>query len=72
MPIDVFKTKYLAELGEPDITIDQIRMFVMGKELKNDLWIYSYDIPNEYTVQVMIKKWILITIYLYNIYYNIK
>jgi hypothetical protein len=56
MPVDVFKNKYLAELGDPDITIDQIRMFVMGKELKNDLWIYSYDIPNEYTVQVMIKK----------------
>jgi len=27
----------------------------MGKELKDDLFIYSYDIINESTVQVMIK-----------------
>jgi hypothetical protein len=26
------------------LTIDRIRFFVMGKELKNDLWVYSYDI----------------------------
>ena len=32
-------------------------MFAMGKELKDDLWVYSYDIINESTVQVMIKKW---------------
>ena len=29
----------------------------MGKELKEDLFIYSYDIMNESTVQAMIKKW---------------
>ena len=33
-------------------------MFAMGKELKNDLFLYSYDIMNESTVQVMIiKNW---------------
>ena len=31
-------------------------MFAMGKELKNDLFIYSYDIIDESTVQVMITK----------------
>ena len=28
----------------------------MGKELKDDLFLYSYDLLNESTVQVMIKK----------------
>ena len=31
-------------------------MFAMGKELKDDLFIYSYDIIDESTVQVMIIK----------------
>lgn len=34
-------------------------MFAMGKELKNDLFVYSYDISSELTIQVMIKKWTL-------------
>ena len=52
-----FKSMYVGELNDPDVTIDKIRMFAMGKELKDDLFIYSYDIINESTVQVMIKKW---------------
>jgi hypothetical protein len=31
-------------------------MFAMGKELKDDLFIYSYDVMNESTIQVMIRK----------------
>ena len=31
-----------------------IRMFTMGKELNNDLFVNSYDIIDESTVQVMI------------------
>jgi hypothetical protein len=38
------------------LEIDRIRMFAMGKELKDDLFLYSYDVMNESTVQVMIKK----------------
>jgi len=45
----------LGEKGEP-VTSDNLRLFAMGKELKNDLHIYSYDIMNESTVQAMIKK----------------
>lgn len=56
MGIKEFKELYLAELGDDEITIDKIRMFAMGKELKEDLFIFSYDIMNESTVQVMIKK----------------
>lgn len=56
MSIVDFKTMYVNELNDPDVTLDKIRMFAMGKELKDDLFIYSYDIINESTVQVMIKK----------------
>lgn len=47
-----FKQTYITELGEngADIQVDKIRMFAMGKELKDDLFIYSYDIINESTV----------------------
>ena len=56
LPVTDFKNMYINELNDPAITIDKIRMFAMGKELKDDLFIYSYDIINESTVQVMIKK----------------
>jgi hypothetical protein len=48
---------YINGLEDPAINdIANIRMFAMGKELKDDLFIFSYDIINESTVQVMIKK----------------
>ena len=31
-------------------------MFCMGKELKDELFLYSYDLIDEMTVQVMFKK----------------
>jgi len=37
------------------LTTDRIRFFVMGKELKNDLFVYSYDINEQLTIQAMIK-----------------
>ena len=33
-----------------------IRLFCLGKELKDDLFLYSYDMVDELTVQAMIKK----------------
>ena len=56
MAISDFKNMYVTELNDAAVTVDKIRMFAMGKELKDDLFIYSYDIINESTVQVMIKK----------------
>ena len=60
LQISEFKVKYALELNDEEITSDncleKIRMFAMGKELKDDLFIYSYDIMNESTVQAMIKK----------------
>lgn len=32
------------------LTTDKIRMFAMGKELKDELFLYSYDIIDESTV----------------------
>lgn len=37
------------------LTTDRVRFFVMGKELKNDLFVYSYDITPDLTIQAMIK-----------------
>ena len=56
IPITEFKSMYCNELNDPEVTADKCRMFAMGKELKDDLFIFSYDIMNESTVQVMIKK----------------
>jgi hypothetical protein len=49
---------YLDKLGgaAADIGIKKLRMFCLGKELKDDLFLYSYDITDEITIQVMITK----------------
>ena len=49
---------YINALSQKGTTVepDKLRFFAMGKELKDDLHIYSYDIMNESTVQAMIKK----------------
>lgn len=44
------------ELTKGEVEASSLRMFAMGKELKDDLFIYSYDIMNESTIQVMIRK----------------
>lgn len=49
LAISEFKKLYVERLGE-DMDVANVRLFAMGKELKNDLWIYSYDIMNESTV----------------------
>ena len=52
MAISAFKQLYVDKLGDKadGITAKGIRMFAMGKELKDDLFIYSYDIIDESTV----------------------
>lgn len=56
LSIKELKQKYLAVIGSNDIKIEEIRFFCLGKELKDDLHIYTYDIKDEMTVQAMIKK----------------
>ena len=53
-----FKQMYLDKLGSAaaDIKMEKLRMFCLGKELKDDLFLYTYDIIDEMTVQVMIAK----------------
>ena len=53
-----FKQAYLDKIGEKEHTSpEDIRMFCLGKELKDDLYLYSYDIVDEMVLQVMYKKW---------------
>ena len=54
--IEKFKTLYTDKLNEEGVTFENVRLFAMGKELKNDLFLYSYEIINESTIQVMIRK----------------
>ena len=52
LPIGEFKQMFLDKCGEKTegLTTDNIRLFAMGKELKNDLFLYSYDLITESTV----------------------
>ena len=45
----------MAKLGDPEVTMERLRFFCMGRELKDDLFIYSYDIQDEMAVQCMLK-----------------
>ena len=53
-----FKQLYIDKLGSTaeGMIVENIRMFCLGKELRDELFLYSYDIMDEMTVQVMIKK----------------
>jgi len=42
--------------GLTDKTAGDIRLFSLGKELKDELFMYSYDITDEVVMQAMIKK----------------
>ena len=56
LSITEFKQMYLDKLGSAaaDVKVEKLRMFCLGKELKDDLFLYTYDIIDEMTVQVMI------------------
>lgn len=47
-----FKLKYIAKIGEQGqgLKPENIRMFCLGKELKDELFLYSYDLNDEMTV----------------------
>ena len=48
---------YIDKLNDANIKVENIRMFCLGKELKDELFLYTYDIFDDMTVQVMIKQW---------------
>ena len=54
-----FKQMYIDKLGPQaaeGMIVENIRMFCLGKELRDELFLYTYDIADEMAVQVMIKK----------------
>jgi hypothetical protein len=51
-----FKLKYIENLKDKNLRLEQLRMFCLGKELKDELYLFSYDIVDEMTIQAMIKK----------------
>ena len=46
------KAMYAEELSL-ELTVEQIRFFCLGKELQDDLFLYSYDIKDEMTIMAM-------------------
>jgi hypothetical protein len=42
-----FKLIYLNKINDKENKVENIRMFCLGKELKDDLFLYSYDIADE-------------------------
>jgi hypothetical protein len=51
-----FKHKYLEKVTDKSLKPENLRMFCLGKELKDDLFLYSYDIVDEMAIQVMYKN----------------
>ena len=59
--IEQSKNGYLEMVGsakcaEKNVDLSKLRLFCMGKELKNDLFLYSYDIADGMVVQAMVKQ----------------
>lgn len=55
--IEAVKQQYIDTVGDSSgLSIDRIRFFCLGKELKNELFLYSYEIENNMVVQAMIRK----------------
>ena len=50
MSIVDLKKKYLEKIGSNELSVEDIRLFYAGKELKDDLFIYSYEIKDEMTL----------------------
>lgn len=50
LDIAALKKLYLEKLNDPEITTESLRMFAMGKELKDELFVYSYDMIDELTI----------------------
>ena len=40
---------FITELGLEQ-TVDKLRFFCLGKELKDELFLYSYDVRDELTI----------------------
>ena len=45
------------QTNDKTLKAENIRLFCLGKELKDEMFLYSYDIQDEMIVQCMFKKW---------------
>ena len=57
----MMKTKYLSQVSaekvaERSADVSKLRFFCMGKELKDELFIYSYDLVDDVVVQAMLRS----------------
>lgn len=43
-------------MNDPTLKPEHLRLFCLGKELKDELFLYSYDMIDEMAIQAMIKK----------------
>ena len=50
------KEQYIKVAELSDKAVADIRLFSLGKELKDELFMYSYDITDNVVMQAMIKK----------------
>lgn len=52
------KVKFIKGLGDKgtDLKADSLRFFCMGKELQDDLFVYSYDLSDDITIQCMVRR----------------
>ena len=51
-----FKKKYVEKVNDTTFKVDNLRLFCLGKELKDELFLYTYDIIDGIIVQAQIKK----------------
>lgn len=56
LSVSELKLKYLVERAQDGVGLENIRIFCLGKELKDDLFLYSYEIADGIVMQAMIKK----------------
>lgn len=58
LAVSTLKDNYLKALSltQSEVPLTSLRFFCMGKELKDDLFLYSYDINEDMVVQAMFKK----------------
>ena len=59
--ISAVKQAYLDALGaekvaELSLALEKVRLFSMGQELKDELFIYSYNIKDNMVMQAMFRK----------------
>lgn len=54
LSIQELKQQYISKVTGVELKLSEVRFFFAGKELKNDLFIYSYDINDDMAVQAMV------------------